>query len=426
MRGMNPIVRYFALGGVLFVSSLSFLVLGGVTTARRQSSDSSLSQRVENLWGQPQTQMAPSLALLDEVERDRTETVTIDGRSETRTTRVRETVSTKVTTRKSRIGVDLDLDVRRKGLVYYSLYDVRFDGRYEYRHERGTPSTLRIEFAFPDSAGLYDDFVFEVDGAARPEARTPSSTGIGVSIPVVSGQVVRFRIAYRSRGMGSYGYRPGGDAVESVRDFELVMRTDFRDVDFADDGVSPTSRRANGRGLALTWRFTSLLTGKQFAVIVPERLQPGELAAGMSFSAPISLFFFVLVIDLRSRRRNPRPHPMHYALIAGAFLAFHLLFAYTADRLVVEWAFALSAVTSLFLVGTYVGRLVSWRFALREALPAQLVYLVGFAFAHFFVGFTGLAVTVLAILTLFLVMQWTASDARIERAKDAVALGQDG
>lgn len=408
---MNPITRYFALASVLFVASLSFLTLGGVTTSRRHSSDESLGRRVENLWGQPQVQVAPELALLDDVERDHTETVTVDGRAETRTRRVREVVSTKVTMQKSRVAVDLDLDVRRKGLVYYSLYDVRFDGRYEYRHDRPSPSTLRIEFAFPDSSGVYDDFVFEVDGVERPEARTPSSSGIGVSIPVTEGQIVRFRIGYRSRGMGRYAYRPGTGAVESVRDFELVMRTDFVDVDFDDEGVSPTTRRADGRGLELVWRFASVLTGKQIAVVVPSRLQPGELAAGMSFSAPISLFFFVLVIDLRTRKMKPRPHPMHYALIAGAFLAFHLLFAYTADRLVVEAAFALSAATSVFLVGTYVAKLVSWRFALREAVPAQLVYLVGFAFAHFFVGFTGLAVTVLAILTLFLVMQWTAGDA---------------
>jgi hypothetical protein len=35
------------------------------------------------------------------------------------------------------------------------------------------------------------------------------------------------------------------------------------------------------------------------------------------------------------------------------------------------------------------------------------VYLIGFSLAHFWEGFTGLAVTVLSILTLFLLMQLT-------------------
>lgn len=47
------------------------------------------------------------------------------------------------------------------------------------------------------------------------------------------------------------------------------------------------------------------------------------------------------------------------------------------------------------------------RFAFVEAGLAQLVYLVGFSLAHFWTGYTGLMITVLAIVTLFLLMQWT-------------------
>jgi len=43
-----------------------------------------------------------------------------------------------------------------------------------------------------------------------------------------------------------------------------------------------------------------------------------------------------------------------------------------------------------------------------EAGVAQFVYLVLFSFAFFFDGFTGLAITVGAILTLFVTMQTTA------------------
>jgi hypothetical protein len=50
---------------------------------------------------------------------------------------------------------------------------------------------------------------------------------------------------------------------------------------------------------------------------------------------------------------------------------------------------------------------VSARFAFVEAAAAQVVYLIGFSVAHFWDGFTGLTVTVLSILTLFLLMQLT-------------------
>jgi hypothetical protein len=48
------------------------------------------------------------------------------------------------------------------------------------------------------------------------------------------------------------------------------------------------------------------------------------------------------------------------------------------------------------------------RFAFVEAALAQLVYVAGFSYAFFFEGFTGLTVTIGAILSLFLVMQMTA------------------
>jgi hypothetical protein len=50
---------------------------------------------------------------------------------------------------------------------------------------------------------------------------------------------------------------------------------------------------------------------------------------------------------------------------------------------------------------------VGLRFAAVEAGVAQLVYLVLFSYAFFFKGFTGLSVTIGAIISLFVVMQMT-------------------
>lgn len=70
-------------------------------------------------------------------------------------------------------------------------------------------------------------------------------------------------------------------------------------------------------------------------------------------------------------------------------------------------AFALSSAVSVALVVSYLRLVVSTRFAFVEAGIAQLVYLIGFSLAHFWEGYTGLTVTVLSIVTLFLLMQLT-------------------
>jgi hypothetical protein len=77
------------------------------------------------------------------------------------------------------------------------------------------------------------------------------------------------------------------------------------------------------------------------------------------------------------------------------------------DHLSVESAFLLSSLVSVFLVVSYLHLVVSARFAYVEAGFAQLVYLVGFSLAHFWEGYTGLTITVLAIVTLFVLMQLT-------------------
>ena len=56
---------------------------------------------------------------------------------------------------------------------------------------------------------------------------------------------------------------------------------------------------------------------------------------------------------------------------------------------------------------SYLRLVISSRFAFGPVAIAQLIYVVGFSMAHFYEGFTGLAITVLGITTLFWLMQMT-------------------
>jgi hypothetical protein len=67
----------------------------------------------------------------------------------------------------------------------------------------------------------------------------------------------------------------------------------------------------------------------------------------------------------------------------------------------------ISSLVSIMLVVTYLRLVVGLRFALMEAGIAQLIYLVLFSYAFFWKGFTGLAITIISIVTLFVLMQAT-------------------
>ena len=124
-------------------------------------------------------------------------------------------------------------------------------------------------------------------------------------------------------------------------------------------------------------------------------------------AAPISLFLFFFVLFVFAAVKGIDIHPMNYFFIGAAFFSFHLLLAYLADHLLIHYAFLVTAVVSVFLVVSYMRLVVGLRLALIEVGLAQLIYLVLFSYTFFFVGYTGLAITVLCIATLFAAMQLT-------------------
>ena len=62
---------------------------------------------------------------------------------------------------------------------------------------------------------------------------------------------------------------------------------------------------------------------------------------------------------------------------------------------------------SIFLVTSYMRLALGARLALVEIGLGQLVYRVSFSNTFFFTGYTGLAITLLCIATLFAAMQFT-------------------
>ncbi len=405
---MNAVVRIVWIVVIFSVTTVGWFVLGGVMSSRTSQQESALSGKVADLWGTPQSQSAPSLRLhwqteehvMDLIEDPQTKTYVSQERT------VLQDVSEAVHLSSSTVAVDVDLDARRKGLLWFSLYDVDFDAVYQYTHPSDSiRCDLEIIFPFPEAAGLYDNFRFIIDGEVD-EGLQPEAGRVQAMVAVEPGQEVEIAVGYRSRGADSWTYLPS-QGVAALNNFSLSMTTDFDEIDFPAYTLSPSSKAASGDGWALRWDFDRVVTGHGVGMTMPQHIQPGLLAQQMSFSAPISLGFFFLILFVLSVLKRIPIHPINYMMLAGSFFSFHLLFAYSADHLPVAAAFALSALTSVGLVVSYLRLVISSRFAFGPAAIAQLIYLIGFSLAHFWDGYTGLTVTVLSIATLFVLMQLT-------------------
>jgi inner membrane protein involved in colicin E2 resistance len=386
---------------IFLCTSVAWAILGATIFARTYDSSSISTGQVESTWGAPQNQGPPTASFIMQVPK---EGETVDnGRIIKKTWN--ENVAVDLPLESSKINVYLDLDHRQKGLLWYSTYKVRFGGVYDFRNTSDKEQTVAFQLRFPTSQAIYDNLTFTVDG--NPAVLSNEKNIAKATVKIGAGKTAQLQVGYTSQGLNEWRYSFGSADVAQVKDFDLQMTTNFKAIDFPDNTLSPTEKRDTGNGWALTWSYKNLLSGYQIAMAMPEKLQPGPLAGRISFFAPVSLLFFFFLMLIITTMRGIDLHPMNYFFLAAAFFSFHLLMAYLVDHISIHASFAISGAVSVFLVVSYLRLVVGTRFATREAALAQFVYLIMFSYAFFLKGFTGLAITIGSVLTLFVVMQVT-------------------
>lgn len=362
--------------------TIAWFALGSSVELRTGQFDQ-LGSDVVLLWGGPHLQRAPEASI------------------------AREDIFVPVRIASTQADVTLDLEHRQKGLLWYDTFDVLFRGTYVFENPDDAERRMRFTFAFPAANAIYDDFTITVDGV--PTGRSGDlSKQLETEATVGAGARATFVVNYRSRGTGEWRYAFVPAGVAEVRDFALSMRTNFRAIDFPAGTMSPSEKTETADGWQLTWRFANLVTGQAIGMDLPNRINPGPLASRITFFAPVSLLFFLTVMVVLDVLSGERLHPVNYIFISAAFFAFHLLLAYLVDRISLHVAFAIAAAVSVGLVASYLRVVAGVPRRLWPAAGAQTVYLVAFSYAFFFEGLTGLAVTIGAVVTLFVLMQTTA------------------
>ena len=420
--------RLLAITFIFACCCVAWAILGGTVVHRTESSVSALGGAVDGNWGGPQVQVSPTVHRVREVTEDMHRVVPAEGEvpahgvTETVQREAREVVPLGA----SHLAAALDLQQRRKGLLWHPTYRVQFDGRYLVRNEGEAAADFAFTLPLPAEAAVFSDLRLDVGGRAAEV--TVDDGRIEHRLELAAGEAREVRVRYGSQGVGTwrYAFTPGsvalasadryGEPVEvasglhtarTVRDVSLVVTTNVNAVDFPAGTLSPTSKTRTDDGWRLAWDYGTLVATGDLGVAMPQKLNPGPWVSRVTFFAPVSLFLFFFAVFALALIRGVRLHPMHYFFLGAACFAFHLLLAYLVDVMAVGWAMTVASVVSVALVVSYVRLVAGLRFALVEVGGAQLVYLVAFAATFFLEGATGLAVTLLSVATLFGVMQAT-------------------
>ncbi|MCB1232116.1 MAG: inner membrane CreD family protein [Verrucomicrobiae bacterium] len=379
---MTPI-RLFAILCIVLGTGIAWFILGSAITVRTEGTDSRLCETVASNWGQPMEQVHPSAFYITPTA--------------ARTRRV-------IQPETSRISVNLRSDPKKKGLLWYRTYTAEFEGDYVLKNPTPISQTIYVHFEFPAKGARFDKFAFVLDDQQTDQA--PRDGIITEAVILEPGEEIPVHLAYTAAGLDRWTYSFGD--IPRVRGVELTMQTDFDEIDIPAGAESPTSRDRNEvGGWSLVWQYSNVIGARAIAMEMPAVTNPGPVAARITFFAPVSLVFFFAVVVILGAIRGVNLHPMNYFLLAAGCFAFQLLFAYLVDLVPTMLAFGIAASVSLLLVGGYLTAAVGFRFA-RIAAAAQFAYMVLFSYSFFFDGLTGITITIGAIITLALLMGFTA------------------
>jgi hypothetical protein len=279
-------VKLFAVFLILVCASAAWVVLGTANVVRTEDKSGTLVRQVGDLWGERQVQAAPSFAWKTSGGTGNAAGGTMD------------LAGTDIETR-------FDLQPRRKGLLWYATYGVDFKATYHLSNPATAPIDATMSFAFPTPNGVYDGFAVTVNGADVPvtvrdgRALAQFTMAKGASATIVTG--------YATQGLDEWRYQPTTGSVGVIRDLKLVMRTNFRQVDYPVDAVSPSTSEEVKGGMVLTWDHDSLISGRPIALVMPKPTNPGPLASRISYFAPVSLLFFFAALVLLTSTSATRP-----------------------------------------------------------------------------------------------------------------------
>lgn len=374
------IPRFIAIGFILFIATVAWMIQSAVITSRSTASVTKLNSEVRQVWGAGFVQ--PHLSVISDIG----------------------TALSFIQITSTQIEVDLKYRPQKRGLLWHRTYDATLKGSYSITNHYANSQNIRVRLKLPSQGTSYDNFSFQL-GDSPPNALTPNNGIVEAVTLLPAGATVILKTGYTARGMDSWAYV--FEPNTRLTNFSLKMHADFEDISFPAMTSSPTSRTPVDDGWNLEWAYTDVIDVRDIGMDMPKVLNSGPVVARITFFAPLSLALFFAVLVVIGMLKEVNLHPMIYAFLAAGYFSFHLLLSYLCDIMSLHAAFLLAAIVSMLMVSGYLHILVGKKLSL-PATAAQFVYLILFSYSFFFDGLTGLTLTIIGITSLAILMYVTS------------------
>lgn len=321
-RAIRLVFRHHVLGS-LFIVLLATQVISAQVQNRVDFASTELAEDVEDRWGAPVVQPAPSLRYVQ---------------SGTVFTELRP-----LPFDKQHIQVDARMNYRKRGLRYFSGFDFTLSAQYAVENREG--HDIDVAFVFPvemdKTQVLLSELTFLVNGKEERMDLGESGNRLVWTGRIARGQQADFAIRYRARGLDSFTYKL--DPSLPARDVRLHVGVEGGDNFDYPAGVLSANEVVQSQGaVALDWAFASLESGVNLGVILPSEKSYDTLIATMARRAWVPFLGLMTLLALIAIRHYRRLAVYEAYLIAASYGFTFVLLAYLAAFMNFYLAYAIA------------------------------------------------------------------------------------
>jgi hypothetical protein len=228
----------------------------------------------------------------------------------------------------SDISVTLQMDYRKKGLVYYTGYHAEFVGNYTVQNPENEKIYLSFIFPYPTrpGEGVLQNVKLLVNG--KPDIEdTEYQSNLALWTGLLGpSESLQFTVQYDGRGLDQfeYGFEPG----KQINNFSMTIDVQgAKALDYAESTMPPTEPyQETEHGKILAWKLDKALTQLNIGVILPDKLNIEKQLFVMTYRAPVFflLFLITLVAIIRLSAEPLKLIPIAMTSIAY-FFSIHCL-----------------------------------------------------------------------------------------------------
>jgi hypothetical protein len=309
-RAFSWITRHHVFGSLLIVVFATAVIAGQVVD-RTEFASSELAQDVEERWGAPVVQPAPSLRYVQ---------------SGTIFTELKP-----LPFAKQHVQVQARMNYRKRGLRYFSGFDFTLSADYAAVNREG--HDIDVAFIFPievdKSQVLLSELQFLVNGAESSLDLGESGNRLVWTGRIPQGATSHFSIRYRARGLDSFVYKL--DPSLPARDVRLHLGVEGgENFDYPPQVLVANTVETGRDTVSLDWAFQSLESGVNLGVILPSTEAYDELVATMARRAWVPFLGLMALLAAFSIHHKRQLAFYEAYLIAAAYGFFFVLLAYLA------------------------------------------------------------------------------------------------